>query len=95
MIVVRGVNLYPSALEAVIRSIPEIAEYHLTVSTLQAMTEITAQIESDDDTAAQRLQHAFDQIFGLRIPVEHLRHGSLPRFEMKAKRWTKLTPAHP
>ena len=94
MIVVRGVNLYPSALEAVIRSIPEIGEYHLIVSTLQAMTEITAQIESDDDTAAQRLQHAFDQTLGLRIPVEHLRHGSLPRFEMKAKRWTKLTPAH-
>ena len=32
MVVVRGVNLYPSAVEAVVRALPEIAEYRVEVS---------------------------------------------------------------
>jgi phenylacetate-CoA ligase len=34
-----------------------------------------------------RVQKSFQQLFALRVPVELAAPGSLPRFEMKAKRW--------
>ena len=87
MVVVRGVNIYPTAVEAVVRAIPEIGEYRVTVSRRGAMTELEVQIESPDDTAAVRLERALNQAFSLRIPVARVAHGTLPRFEMKARRW--------
>ena len=87
MVVVRGVNIYPTAVEAVVRTIPEIGEYRVLVSRRGAMTELEVQIESPDDTAAARLERALNQAFSLRIPVTRVAANSLPRFEMKARRW--------
>ena len=87
MVVVRGVNIYPTAVEAVVRAIPEIGEYRVVVSRRGAMTELEVQIESPDDTAAARLERALNQAFSLRIPVTRVAADSLPRFEMKARRW--------
>ena len=87
MVVVRGVNIYPAAVEAVVRTIPEIGEYRVVVSRRSAMMELEVQIESPDDTAAARLEGALNQAFSLRIPVTRVTYGTLPRFEMKARRW--------
>ena len=87
MVVVRGVNIYPAAVEAVVRTIPEIGEYRVLVSQRGAMSELEVQIESPDDTAATRLERALNQAFALRIPATRVAHGTLPRFEMKARRW--------
>ena len=87
MVVVRGVNIYPAAVEAVVRTIPEIGEYRVLVSRRGAMSELEVQIESPDDTAATRLERALNQAFALRIPATRVAHGTLPRFEMKARRW--------
>ena len=89
MVVVRGVNVYPAAFDALVRMIPEIGEYRVTVSQRGALTELTVEIESPDDTAATRLERALNQAFSLRIPVIRVAHGTLPRFEMKARRWTR------
>ena len=87
MVVVRGVNIYPTAVEAVVRAIPEIGEYRVVVSRRGAMTELEVQIESPDDTAAARLERALNDAFSLRMPVTRVAVNSLPRFEMKARRW--------
>ena len=88
MIVVRGVNLYPSAIDAVVRLLPEITEYRVRVARPSGtMAEVELEIESVDDGAASKLQLAFSQAFSLRIPVRSVGANTLPRFEFKARRW--------
>ena len=87
MIVVRGVNIYPSAVEAVVRGVPEIVEYSVRVTRSGEMAELALEIESDDAAAAGRLENALGEAFALRIPVTRVANGSLPRFELKARRW--------
>jgi phenylacetate-CoA ligase len=89
MIVVRGVNIYPAAVEATIRSIPNLGEYRVEVSRRGHMAEIAVEIEAETDEAVSALEHAFASAFSLRIPVTRAPSGSLPRFEMKARRWTR------
>jgi phenylacetate-CoA ligase len=87
MVVVRGVNIYPSAVDAVVRGVPEIGEYRVTVARRGEMSELSVEIESRDEDAAKRLERGFAEAFTLRIPVIRLPDASLPRFELKAKRW--------
>lgn len=97
MIFVRGVNLFPSAVETVVRSFPEVAEYRVEVRRDRAMTEVGVQIETAPDCrdargVADRLESAFELAFALRIPVTVVARGTLPQFEMKAKRWVTVAP---
>ena len=85
MVVVRGVNIYPSAVDAVVRGIPEIAEYRVTVTSRDTLAEIALEIEAASDSAASLLESALTSAFSLRIPVRRV--ASLPRFELKARRW--------
>ncbi|MEQ1854812.1 MAG: hypothetical protein ABMA01_24865 [Chthoniobacteraceae bacterium] len=89
MVVIRGVNVHPSAVDAVVCSIPGIAEYRVNVTNRGPMAELAIEIESDDDTAARRLEKALGESFSLRIPVTRVAGGSLPRFELKARRWQR------
>ncbi len=88
-VVVRGVNLFPSSVEAAERQVPGIEEYRVIVSRRGALVEIALQIESPDDTAAAQLERALTAAFALRIPVARVAAHSLPRFELKARRWVK------
>ena len=95
MVVVRGVNIYPSALEEIIRSYGDVAEYQVTVSNALSLTELNVQIEprqgcADPAGVAACLGKAFQEAFALRVGVHLAKPGTLPRFEMKAKRWVKL-----
>ncbi len=91
MIVVRGVNLYPSAVDDVVRSCQGIAEYRVIVNKLQSLVEVSLEIEVENEISnkdiAHKLESALNSVFSLRIPVSIIERGSLPRFEMKAKRW--------
>ncbi|MEO6741282.1 MAG: hypothetical protein ABIP20_13610, partial [Chthoniobacteraceae bacterium] len=89
MLVVRGVNIFPSAVDAVVRAFPEVAEYRVHVSRNGTMTELAVEVESDDDTAAARVAAKFTEAFTLRIPVARVESGTLPRFELKARRWQR------
>jgi phenylacetate-CoA ligase len=93
MIVVRGVNLYPSAIDAVVRTVPEIAEYRVEVSRRGAMAEIALQAEATSDSAIRQLEKALTDAFTLRIPVARAAPGTLPRFELKARRWVNTPGA--
>jgi phenylacetate-CoA ligase len=93
MVVVRGVNLYPSAIEDVLRACDGVAEYRVEIRTGRALTELTVQVEAskDGDSAlAHRLESALRNAFALRIPVVVVDRGTLPRFEMKAQRWVRV-----
>ncbi len=95
MIVVRGVNVYPNAVEEIIRATDAVLEYQVRVSTVQALTELSLQIEPKPECAdvaglVSKLEKSFQTQFALRVPVTAMPCGSLPRFEMKAKRWVRI-----
>jgi phenylacetate-CoA ligase len=97
MVVVRGVNLYPSAIEEILRGCEGIAEYRVEIRTDRALAELSIQVEpagktlSDGDHAlVHRLELALRNALGLRVPVVVVERGSLPRFEMKAQRWVRI-----
>ena len=88
MVVVRGVNLYPSAVHAVVSNFPEIYEYQVIFEERDSMLEAKVNIESSTDIS-NKLEHALQESFSLRIPVKQVGTGTLPRHEMKARRWIK------
>jgi phenylacetate-CoA ligase len=95
MVVVRGVNIFPSAVEEIVRSCGGVAEYCVESRTVRSLAELTLQIEPERDVqdAGQlvgRLEAALRDAFGLRIAVMAVAPGDLPRFEMKARRWREV-----
>lgn len=92
MIVVRGVNIYPSAVEEIIRAHDGVLEYQVRISAVQALMELSLQIEAKPgcDGVAAKLEKSFQSQFALRVPVTLVPSGTLPRFEMKAKRWVRI-----
>lgn len=93
MVVVRGVNIYPSAIEAVVRSVDGIREYQVEVDQRGSMPEITLDIENSTDTPAEgELERKLREVFSMRIPVRAVDPGALPVFEVKAQRWKVIGP---
>ncbi len=94
MFIVRGVNVYPSAIEALIREAGGVGEYRAAVRRRRQMAEVEVEIEAetgvDPRTAASRLEDLFEERLSLRIPVRTVAAGALPRYELKAKRFTFL-----
>lgn len=94
MVIVRGVNVYPGAVENIIRGFRDVAEYRVTLSERGALTELSVELEpapglAHPELLAQRLRCAFHTGLGLRVPVTLVAPGTLPRFEMKSRRWVK------
>lgn len=96
MVVVRGVNVYPSFVEEIMRSSPEVTEYRVQLDCRNAMVQMSVEVETVPDcanlaTLQDRIEHAFQSTLNLRVPVRLLPPGTLPRFEMKAMRWVRIT----
>ena len=93
MVVVRGVNVYPAAIEDIVRRCGGVAEYRVEVREERSLTDLHIEAEpelhSDVSQVAHRLEVALRDALQLRIPVTIASHGSLPRFELKARRWIK------
>ena len=92
MIIVRGVNVYPSNVEHALLSVPEAApHYQLVVERSGAMDELSVQCEPVDESVdrarmrahVERVLH--DQL-GIRVRAEVLEPGAVPRSEGKAVR---------
>jgi phenylacetate-CoA ligase len=95
MVVVRGVNIYPSAVEAVVRQFPEVVEFMVEQRKVDAMDEIELLIEVTGGAAQSLVKKVAAKLrdtFSLRIPVKLAEPDSLPRHEFKARRW-RLVPA--
>jgi phenylacetate-CoA ligase len=91
MVVVRGVNLYPSAVEAVVRSLDAVGEYRVTVDQTGDLAEVSLEAEAPE-SVCRDLADRLHEALSLRISVVAVPAGSLPRFELKARRWN-VVPA--
>jgi len=95
MILLRGNNFYPSALEAVLHRFPEVAEYRVEVDQSGALAELRIEVEVTEavGSATEKIARAIrDELF-FRAEVKSVPPGSLPRSEMKSKRiHRKATP---
>jgi phenylacetate-CoA ligase len=94
MVIVRGVNIYPAAVEDVLRSFSEVAEYQVEVDRSGTLVELRLKIEPGPECAqpaglAASVAGALHTAFNLRVPVSLAAPGSLPRFEMKGRRWSQ------
>jgi phenylacetate-CoA ligase len=85
MLVVRGVNVFPSAIDNIVRGFPEIVEYRLTVGRQGSLDSLALEIE-DQLNAPDRIARELQVRLGLRVEVEVVPSGSLPRFEGKGRR---------
>jgi len=89
MVIVRGVNVFPSAIEAIVREMPEVVEFQVEVTKRHELEELAIRIEAEGNGAAiaEKLRELVRQRLGLRPQVEAAPPGSLPRFELKARRF--------
>ncbi len=90
MLVVRGVNVYPSAIENLVREIPGIDEFEVRAVQHDSMTELEMRvevIEGDPATEALRLSDLLRDRLHLRVEIETVEPGTLPRWELKARRF--------
>jgi phenylacetate-CoA ligase len=90
MIHLRGNNVYPGALEALLRRFPEVAEFRVEVDQSAALTALRVEVEPVNGGGAglvERVDRAIRDEFLFRAEVRLVPAGSLPRFEMKAQRF--------
>src|SRR3984885_1498296 len=98
MKVIRGTNVYPRAIEGIVREYPEVHEFQTVISHEGIRDEITLRVELKPDwpveggeslreSLGRQLGHAHE---GLNFRIERAGEGELPRFELKAKRVVDL-----
>jgi phenylacetate-CoA ligase len=95
MVVVRGVNVYPAAVENLVRQFDVVDEFRVQVVSRNALAELQVEMECKDGANADETCRAVIQTFhntlGLRPIVAVVPRNTLPRFELKAKRFYLLS----
>jgi phenylacetate-CoA ligase len=87
MFTVRGVNLYPSQVEDIVRRHPAVREFVIERQTVEHMDEVVLVLEMDDASAStDRLEADLRQALGVRLGCRVVPAGTLPASEMKSKR---------
>jgi phenylacetate-CoA ligase len=94
MFIVRGNNVFPTAVEAVLRRFPEMAEFRVNILEDGTLTRVRLEIEpvagvADLPSLCERVTRTLHETLAFRAEVEAVPIGSLPRFEMKAKRFVR------
>ena len=91
MVVVRGVNVFPSAVERIVRQFPEIEEFRVDVRETEGLAELKVTVEPGPSESPAGLEEGVTRsiLDNLRIrpTVEVAPPGTLPRFELKARRF--------
>jgi phenylacetate-CoA ligase len=101
MLIVRGNNVYPAAIEALLRGFEEVAEYRVRLRQAGEMATLEVEVESFPAASAEggnsqagkklagRVAAAIEERFLFRAAVRAVPPGTLPRFELKAKRFIR------
>ena len=90
MVTVRGVNVFPSAVENIIRRYKEVDEFRVTVHTVRQMDEMDVELEFADGAdpyLADSIVQSLNSALSFRPTVRVVARNTLPRFELKAKRF--------
>jgi phenylacetate-CoA ligase len=94
MMIVRGVNLYPAAIDDLIRSFAGVVEYEVEIRMLEGKQDLLVKVEpgASDEVAQLRdeVAQAFRRQFNIRVDVQSVAPGSLPRYEFKARRFKRV-----
>ncbi len=97
MLIIRGINVFPSQIESVLMEIDGVApHYQIIVTRENALDELEVQVEMTDnafsdevkeiENFARRIQNAIEAVLTIRVKVTLVGPGTIQRFEGKAKR---------
>jgi phenylacetate-CoA ligase len=86
MLIIRGMNVYPAAVEQILHSFPEVVEYRITARKQGAMDALVIEVE-DHLQQPDRIADELRLKLGLKIEVRCVSAMSLPRFEGKGRRF--------
>ena len=94
MLVVRGVNVFPSSIDAILRSFSDVSDYRLTVTKTNALDELVLEFEratslgtdAEGKTLANAISEKLSVQLNLRFQVTEVKQGTLTRSDGKAKR---------
>ena len=93
MFIVRGNNVFPSAMESIIRRFPDVAEFRVEVYDQAGLSQVAIDIEpqpsADGADLCRRLGAAINDALSFRAEIRTVSPGVLPRFEMKSRRFTR------
>ncbi len=86
MLVIRGANVFPSAVETALRAVPGLGpEFRIRVHKHGALDELTVEAEGGEDLRAQTEQ-TLHKVLGIRTSLTLLAPGTLPETTFKARR---------
>lgn len=91
MFTVRGVNLYPSQVEDIVRSHSEVTEFVIEHRRVREMDEVSLLVEIAGEDPTQRLEADLRQALGVRLVCRVVPTGTLPRSELKSKRIRRVS----
>jgi phenylacetate-CoA ligase len=91
MMIIRGVNIYPSAIEQILHGLPEVVEYRLTARKHGELDELVVEVEDHLEQPA-RIAEELRIRLGLKVEVQTVPAMSLPRFEGKGRRFVDERP---
>lgn len=89
--IVRGINVFPSAIENIVRRFPEAGECAVDIFRRSILDEIEVRIEvrdTDPDALSSVVANEIHNNLGIRVQVIPVPFGTLPRFDLKARRFT-------
>ncbi len=89
MLIVRGVNIYPSAIESIVRAHPDVDEFSIEVDRVDEMDQLTISVEARGAApfaTAEKIARDCVERLALRVRVVVAPAQSLARFELKARR---------
>jgi len=90
MVTVRGVNVFPAGVENILRKFPEVDEFRVTISKVRHMDEMDIEVElreGADPNVIHAIAERLHSMLSFRPRVRHVARETLPRFELKAKRF--------
>lgn len=94
MIHVRGNNIYPAAIEAIVRRFPAVAEFRIIEDRTGPLADLRIEIEAtaaaDVPELVEGIARAVRASLLFRVDVRSVPPGTLPRFEMKARRLVRI-----
>jgi phenylacetate-CoA ligase len=97
MVTIRGVNVYPTAIENVIRQFGSVDEFQVTVTTVHEMQQLEVEIEvvsgNDTEHVQMHVEQAIYRALSLHPTVKVAKPGTFAHFEMKARRFRRLDGA--
>jgi phenylacetate-CoA ligase len=95
MFIVRGNNVFPTAVEAVLRNFAMVAEFRCTIHEDGALTQVKVEIEPAAnlpaaETLSESIAQALQAALHFRADVIVVPTGTLPRFELKGRRFARV-----